>query len=190
MNSLTGNGLDDLVNFASSSEDRYSYKFNKNGMLQNLSPYTHAHNNQNQPAGVGSFLNDITIEGVDDQGRVSMRSIRDSNMSASSASGIMTNGGGQLKWKKKSELSKPLDTSKSRISIKGDNQYELVLQQDDPFKNGRKSSLMMMGASAGQGQNRQSWKLGMNSEQRISRISSLIQNQLNYRNSILSGGQP
>jgi hypothetical protein len=69
---------DDLVKFASSDEERYSYKFGKSGNYHNLSPNK------------GSFMNDISIEGVDEMGRVSLKSIRDSN----------TN----LKWKKKSDL--------------------------------------------------------------------------------------
>jgi len=60
-------------------------------------------------------LNDISIEGVDAQGRVTLKSLMSSGRESSSSS----NGGG-LKWKRKSELSKPL-SDKSRISIKGNN---------------------------------------------------------------------
>jgi hypothetical protein len=34
----------------------------------------------------------------------------------------------QLKWKKKSELSKPIPEEKNRISIKGANQYEYKIK--------------------------------------------------------------
>lgn len=48
---------DDLVNFNSSAEDRYSYKFGKTGVQQNLNA---------QDKNKGSFMNDISIEAIDD----------------------------------------------------------------------------------------------------------------------------
>jgi hypothetical protein len=67
--------------------------------------------------GKGSFLNDISIEGIDDQGRVTLKSLTGRDSTAS-----MENGGSGLKWKRKSELSRPIEsTGKSRISIKGNN---------------------------------------------------------------------
>lgn len=109
---------DDLVNFNSSAEDRYSYKFGKTGVQHNLNA---------QDKNKGSFMNDISIEAIDDQGRVSLKSLRDSN----------TNNG--LKWKRKSELSKDY-SNKSRISIKGNNQYEYIAGSEDPFNNGSGSN--------------------------------------------------
>lgn len=70
---------------------------------------------------------------MDAEGRVSLRSMnRDSNSNGSNG---IYGGGGQLKWKRKSELSKSIASDKSRISIKGNNQYEYTFKQDDPFKN-------------------------------------------------------
>jgi len=60
-------------------------------------------------------LNDISIEGIDEEGRATLKSLagRDSSSSGS---------GALLKWKRKSELSKGgISDSKSRISIKGAN---------------------------------------------------------------------
>lgn len=48
---------DDIVNFNSSAEDRYSYKFGKTGIHHNLNP-----NDNNK----GSFMNDISIEAIDE----------------------------------------------------------------------------------------------------------------------------
>lgn len=75
-------------------------------------------NNQNNFNHKGSFLNDISIEGIDEEGRMSLKSLsgRDSNSSM-----------GGLKWKRKSELSSSI-LDKSRISIKGENQYEFILK--------------------------------------------------------------
>lgn len=47
----------------------------------------------------------------------------------------------QLKWKKKSELSKPISDDKNRISIKGANQYEYKIKgQEGPFSNSGNSA--------------------------------------------------
>ena len=105
---------DELVNICSSVDDRFSLqkKFNQ---TQNI-------NNNNltfNPNSVlkGSFLNDISIEGVDEDGRVSLRSLSGKDSSS-----------GLLKWKRKSELSKEIPADKSRISIKGQNNYEFKLK--------------------------------------------------------------
>lgn len=74
----------------------------------------------------GSFLNDISIEGVDENGRATLKSMQGRDSTASI--------GGGLKWKRKSELSKSIASSgKSRISIKGNNQYEYHYGNNDPF---------------------------------------------------------
>lgn len=55
--------------------------------------------------------------------------------------------------------------------------------------NNNNNAVAAQNYAAGSSQNRLSRKLGVNSEQRISRISSIIQNQINYRQSYLNGGQ-
>ena len=45
---------------------------------------------------------------------------------------------GSLKFKRKSELKNPIGT-KSRISIKGENKYEFIMNEEDPFNHSRSS---------------------------------------------------
>ena len=47
-----------------------------------------------------------------------------------------------VRWKKKSELSRKSLDKKSRISIKGANQYEYHIQDQDPFNVSRSSVLL------------------------------------------------
>lgn len=68
---------------------------------------------------------------MDKEGRITLKSIDD------------TNNEGGLKWKRKSELSKQFSISnKSRISIKGNNQYEYLINEEDPFNISRASKLI------------------------------------------------
>ena len=62
------------------------------------------------------MLNELSIEGVDDEGRITLKSML-GGMGGRNSEGI--NGSG-LKFKRKSELTKSL-SNKSRISIKGMN---------------------------------------------------------------------
>lgn len=96
-----------------------------------------ANNNFNNFNNKGSFLNDISIEGIDDEGRCTLKSLSGRDSSASIGSG-----NNHLKWKRKSELSNSIlsMSNKSRISIKGANQYEYILKQDDPFNYGNRQS--------------------------------------------------
>ncbi len=76
-------------------------------------------------------MNDISIEGIDNEGRATLKSVlsigdRDSNVRDSDES---LNRGSFLKWKKKSELTKPIPEEKNRISIKGANQYEYKINR-------------------------------------------------------------
>lgn len=143
----------------------------------------------------GSFLNDISIEGIDENGRATLKSLHGRDSTASI--------GGGLKWKRKSELSKSIASSgKSRISIKGNNQYEYYYGNNDPFNasqqvniqdimqdanhhyynnsnDGQKPQFeeLKSGVSkqnAGVVMSRPSLKLGATSEQRMSRISQII----------------
>lgn len=82
-------------------------------------------------------MNELSIEGIDDEGRVTLKSmlgaIGDRNSDGVNGSG--------LKFKRKSELTKPL-SNKSRISIKGANQYEFTYNNnddDEPFNQSRSS---------------------------------------------------
>ena len=70
-----------------------------------------------------------------------------------------------MKWKKKSDLSKPIPLEKNRISIKGANQYEYKIKnQDGPFTNTAGGRMSVHNLN------------GLNSEDRMSRISMIIQN--------------
>lgn len=62
-----------------------------------------------------SLLNELSIEGIDDEGRITLKQM----MGAIGRSSDAVNGSG-LKFKRKSELTKSL-SNKSRISIKGFN---------------------------------------------------------------------
>jgi len=104
---------EELVNIGGQSSDLQDFHRTQYFKPQN---FDSSHKNE------GNYLNDLCIEGVDSEGRMTLRSLRDSNAS---------NG---LKWKRKSELSQSFASSgKSRISIKGANQYEFNLRADDPF---------------------------------------------------------
>ena len=71
-----------------------------------------------------NFLDEISIEGVDEEGRNTFKSIFSGDDRQSNAGG--------LKFIRKSELKESL-LNKNRISIKGANQYEFILQDDDIF---------------------------------------------------------
>lgn len=75
-------------------------------------------------------MNDLSIEGIDEEGRATLKSI---NLNGRESVESSRSSGGGLKWKRKSELSKPISDDKYRISIKGPNIYEYKNKPDSPF---------------------------------------------------------
>lgn len=169
---------DELVNVCTSMDDRYTQKTPQIRQNFNQTQYLSKEQQQNTSAMNGrSFINDISIEGVDEEGKVTLRSGLSGSSSGRDSDTFLSGSSSQLKWKKKSELSKPISEEKNRISIKGANQYEYKIKgQDGPFSNSGGGRISINPLN------------GLSSEQRISRISMIIQNQINKQR-VSIGGQ-
>lgn len=81
---------------------------------------------------LANLLNNLTIESVDSEGKNTLINIFGNDYDANGRSS------GGTKFKRKSELKHSI-ASKSRISIKGENQYSYILNEEDPFIQSRSS---------------------------------------------------